>query len=828
MNNNVNHRTHARSLSSRGRCRPKGLPEHLDLIAFASTYLTEQQQYYPDLVGTAILPAFSDAAAIALADEFEMRFQLADYRPEPVRVVNTQFKEIGAAYVRYSDANSNTRSLDQQLINILKTAHDEGIFVPFRFVFADAAISGMTAARPGYQLLLKAVEAPRCITVVLVDELDRLSRTRLTSLEFEEQIEKHQKRLLNCHGYDSSDDNAAITMTITSLQSTLHIGQLKLKVDRGMTYSVKQGNHVNAPPLGYRLEALLDAFGQPVLGPNRRAKFQRVIDTEGAAVVKRIFEMYSSSKMSPTAIARQLNDESVLGKTTWNTSGISTLLTHDLYIGISTWKRTRNSIDKKNGQRRTTKRPKGEQLHTEVPHLRIITDELWDAVQKRKKEVSRNAYSPGKSKGSRQSQYPTRLFDTYCDCCDKPLRLYKAGKYAQLECPCRSDGKLGCSLTVSKSLRTIDECILAELSQQLLDEETIAAMVTSANEFLAQEASRPTVDVKAIEKKIRETTAKIGRMASRLADLDSEAATDVISRKIAEQQQRLDELKSANALASEQNFNPEPLTLVSLQYLIADLRDLLHEDVVAAHEVLAKALGPVYVRIGPKRGKRLSWIAELNIDPLPVMVEIAGRKNCPSTPTLEFLRVRSWTMSRTVKTELRHWGNAERYAKTVGTMLAAGSAHNTIAVALGIDPVSVDAAAAHFAAGTTCNIPPRDYCHRRSLPASKVDRIAADVVRMKDVEGLSFREIAVKLKASQGLVSKSYKQAKGDQTLKAAKEGKQLKIAPSLRLPKEKHDRIRELLHRKELSYRAIAREVGCGHHSVSAADKRMNESCNS
>lgn len=179
-------------------------------------------------------------------------------------------------------------------------------------------------------------------------------------------------------------------------------------------------------------------------------------------------------------------------------------------------------------------------------------------------------------------------------------------------------------------------------------------------------------------------------------------------------------------------------------------------------------------------------------------------------------------MVETVTTEVRSYGNAAKIAKLVGEMRSAGSSHNAIATALRIDSETVDAALAHVAAGTTCNLPLRDYSHRRDLPSSKVDRIAADVIRMIDEEQLSGAEAAKQLGVSRKMVSRAYKQANGAKALAMAKEGKAMSLPMPLRLPKAMHDRIRELLLAGGLSYRTIAREVGCDHHAVSDAHKRM------
>jgi len=78
------------------------------------------------------------------------------------------------------------------------------------------------------------------------------------------------------------------------------------------------------------------------------------------------------------------------------------------------------------------------------------------------------------------------------------------------------------------------------------------------------------------------------------------------------------------------------------------------------------------------------------------------------------------------------------------------------------------------------------------------------------------------LGVSFGAVSRAYKQAKGNEALERARNGESMKLPPCLKLPKEMHEHIRELLLAGGKSYRAIAREVGCDHHAVSDAHKRM------
>ena len=63
--------------SRRGRVRSAdfGMPERQGLLDLARTYLEVQARLWPDLVGTAAVPAADPATIAAMADDFERRFR---------------------------------------------------------------------------------------------------------------------------------------------------------------------------------------------------------------------------------------------------------------------------------------------------------------------------------------------------------------------------------------------------------------------------------------------------------------------------------------------------------------------------------------------------------------------------------------------------------------------------------------------------------------------------------------------------------------------------------------------------------------------------------
>jgi len=492
------------------------------------------------------------------------------------------------------------------------------------------------------------LSATQPVNRIIVDDLDRLNRDQIESHLFMRLIEVAGKRLTTVDGFDSAEQMSKITHAFKAMQNDYFNDQIKLKVNRGMEDAFCQGQNLGLPPLGFKTVPKLDELGHPVINKYKKVETEVIIDEEAADIVRRIFHLYVDQKMSGQRISRLLNSELALGKTNWTAATVINLLKNERYIGIYTWRARKGVKNPRTGKRMDVKRPESEHLKRESPHLRIVSDELWNAVQKRRAQASRSTRPPGIYPNSRQELYPTRLFMLYCRDCDRSLRLDRTGKYAHLCCAHGKEGKPECRLRTSKSLSIIDNCILGHLQGRFFDQEAMDFLLERANAFLIEEAAKPPVDTVELEKQIQNATDRIKRLAERVANLDDGPAADLLMQKIRESQSDLTRLQSEREIAATNNFRPQPIDRDSLEQLLSKLRNLMMEDVVASQGVLAKALGKVYVTQGPKRGAFHIWIAELNIDEVSVLVEIAKKakspsEKCPTLDTLDYLHRRSWT-----------------------------------------------------------------------------------------------------------------------------------------------------------------------------------------
>jgi site-specific DNA recombinase len=210
---------------------------------------------------------------------------------------------IAAVYARYSSDLQRPTSIEDQVRLCREAASRFDCQVLDAHIFTDSEISGAVAERPGYARLLDAARA-RQFGAILVESQDRLWR---------DQAEMHGalKRLAFwgirviavMSGTNLTDRTGKVLASIMGLKDELFLQDLKDKTRRGMVGQVRRGFSVGGRAFGYRSQPVRDESGQ-VTG------YHRVVDTEEAAVVRRIFEFYDAG-YSPKTIAHILNDERV-------------------------------------------------------------------------------------------------------------------------------------------------------------------------------------------------------------------------------------------------------------------------------------------------------------------------------------------------------------------------------------------------------------------------------------------------------------------------------------------------------------------------------------
>ena len=281
-----------------------------------------------------------------------------------------------ALYARYSDEKQSPHSIEDQFRICRMHAEKQGWKVVE--TYSDPAISGATVIlRPGVQALLRDALAGK-FDILLAEALDRLSRDQ-------EDIAKVFKRL-RFAGVQivtlSEGQISELHIGLNGTMNALYLKDLAAKTHRGIRGRVEAGKVGGGNAYGYRVVRTIDAAGRVSTG-------EREIIPEEAEIVRRIFREYAAGK-SPRRIAIELNQDGVRAPwgERWGDSSIrgnralgSGILNNEFYIGQMVWNRRRKMRNPETGKAEPRFNPESEWVHVEAPHLRIISDELWNAAR---------------------------------------------------------------------------------------------------------------------------------------------------------------------------------------------------------------------------------------------------------------------------------------------------------------------------------------------------------------------------------------------------------------------------------------------------------------
>jgi site-specific DNA recombinase len=619
--------------TGRGRVRSAdfGLPERSGLMDLARTYLEAQARLWPDLVGTPAVPA-ADAATIAtLADDFERRFRAQATDIFQSGSVPRIWTDIGLAYLRFSDENSNPRSLDQQLLNVLTRARRDGIFVPWQYVLADAAVSGTLACRRGYTLAKSLVErrAESGVAWFLIDDLSRMSRNTIESLRLGELAAETGVRVIGASdGFDSANPQSSLLLPVLGSMNDAFITQLQSKVKRGMDDAFRRGDNIQPPGVGYRMVTVTNPDGSPVITHKGTLEKRAEIDPEAAAWIVRGAELIARDGKSPIDIARLFNEHKVGGRQTWSDNMIRKLYSRERLVGREVFRTTRLDKNRTTGKVRYVKLPQDQWLVRESPHLRILPDELANAVRAKlnvaAQSFGRTAMDRTK-KVHRADLYPKVLIRPVCGGCGTPMILGRSlGKYQSFCCFNALHGIHGCTNRGYKSARIIDDAVLRTVMATLFTDDFIADLTADVNKRLAWIARQPIPSTKKLEQEIANEDRQLKRLTDRIAKLDDThldavlAKAQEMGRQLAAKREQLKELQRAGRRPNVKSVKAKDVVA-----MLTHLRDLLQSDVGVAAQVLKALVGEVVIQKQHVDGyENPQMVARFTINAVPALAAL--------------------------------------------------------------------------------------------------------------------------------------------------------------------------------------------------------------
>jgi len=281
--------------------------------------------------------------------------------------------------------------------------------------YIDDGYSGTNFNRPSFIRLLEDIENHQ-INMVITKDLSRLGRDYIkTGYYIEEYFPIQKVRYISIldgidtHQNITNNDIApfkALFNDMVSKDTSKKIRAiLKNKKEQGLFLGSKA-------PYGYK--------------KSRKNKNKLIINKQESIVVKQIFCLALQGK-SNLFIANRLNEENILSpsKSLWSASSIYNILNNKEYTGC-TISNVWTSISYKNKKR--IKRSRGEWIVIKNTHPKIIDEEVFELVNRKKKLIRKRA--------TKQAHKLLLSGLIYCSDCDSKISasFIKKRNYYVLNC----------------------------------------------------------------------------------------------------------------------------------------------------------------------------------------------------------------------------------------------------------------------------------------------------------------------------------------------------------------------------------------------------------
>lgn len=272
--------------------------------------------------------------------------------------------KIAAAYIRVSTEDQEEYSPDSQLHIIRDYAKQNGYILPEEYIFQDDGISGSSAKkRPAFnQMIALAKDKEPPFTAILVLMFSRFCRNREESVLYKSLLRRQGISVISIKEPMIDGPFGTLIESIIEWFDEYYLINLSAEVKRGMTEKFRRGEAMGAAPFGYRIDSANKTF---------------VIDPDRAEIVRSVFQSYADGA-GCREIAVQLGSCGVTTKrgNPPDNRFVEYMLRNPVYIGKIRW-----TPEHKTNYSRTHVND-GVEL-VDGKHPPIITQELWNAVQKR-------------------------------------------------------------------------------------------------------------------------------------------------------------------------------------------------------------------------------------------------------------------------------------------------------------------------------------------------------------------------------------------------------------------------------------------------------------
>ena len=348
-------------------------------------------------------------------------------------------------------------------------------------IYADEGFSGTsTRRREAFNRMIRDARAGK-FQLLLTKEVSRFSRNILDTVAYTRELKALGVGVLFLNdGIDTRGPDAELRLSIMASIAQEESRKTSDRVKWGQQRQMERGVVFGHSLLGFRLE-----------------HGSLTIESNGAAIVRRIFRAYTIEGKSSTAIARELEAEHIPTTTGghWSAGQIVRILKNEKYAGDLVQKKT-YTPDYLTHQKKTN-HGEEEKIILHDHHQPIIDRELWNAAQ-----TQLQARTCRRSTGTSR-HYPLSG-KIYCGVCGSPFvarnRYRKDGtSVRRWSCAAAARGKckIGMLLredTTIELVRCSLESVLWDREQLIMDTITLAAEEVPIQQKNIQQKRQAAID----------------------------------------------------------------------------------------------------------------------------------------------------------------------------------------------------------------------------------------------------------------------------------------------------------------------------------------------
>jgi site-specific DNA recombinase len=520
-----------------------------------------------------------------------------------------------AIYARYSSDKQNPKSSEDQIRGCRKFAKTNNWNVLPEHIYSDDAISGSRSDRPSYQRLLKIIKDAERTKLcpfdgVLVEDSSRLWRDQAEQATAMKVFNSVGVRVLGCDGLDTGSGSGNLLLTFKGVMAEEYLKELAIRTRRGLQSAALEGSHTGGRCFGY------DSVPLPTDGNSKRRPSKLIVNGEQAEVVKRIFRMYADGNSLKT-IAKAFNAEGVTSPQprpgrpqTWCPTGIRVILHNERYRGVVIFGKTRKH--KKSDDKRI-QRPGLEdaKVKREFPEQRIVSDDLWNAVQKRIaaiKAVYGERGRFGGLAGNGESAGNPYLLSGLLRCseCGRNLVLVSGrGKHhADSQYGCTDNANRGTCKNDTRIRRDVLETqLLAYLQSEVLKPEVIEYALCQFEAQLTKSMKAVTGQMADLDSKRRKVEKELANFMRAIA---SGAESVTIRNEIADREKELQRINAQIVSAKPDSVRTKIQDARKLvEANMKDIKKLFGVDASAAKMTLAKYMPQIVLKPATKDGRKI-------------------------------------------------------------------------------------------------------------------------------------------------------------------------------------------------------------------------------